>query len=81
MLNGLRGVSYVWKENGKPALGFIAQEVEKTAPQAVGTDEETGMKSVEYDQIIAPLVEAVKAQQKEIEALKAEVEALKSKGG
>lgn len=89
LLNGLRGVSYKWKEDGKPAYGFIAQEVERVVPDAVNTDER-GMKSVEYDQIIAPLVEAVKAQQaqieelkaeqQQIEELKAEIQALKAKG-
>ncbi|HRQ61903.1 MAG TPA: tail fiber domain-containing protein, partial [Alphaproteobacteria bacterium] len=79
LINGLRGVHYKWKENDKPAYGLIAQEVEKVVPDAVDTDDQ-GMKSVEYDQIIGPLVEAVKAQQKQIEALQAEVQALKSKG-
>lgn len=79
LVGQLRGVHYTWKESGKPAYGFIAQEVEKVIPEAVATDDQ-GMKSVEYDQIIGPLVEAVKAQQAQIEALKAEIGALKSKG-
>lgn len=79
LINGLRGVHYKWKENEKPAYGLIAQEVEKVMPDAVDTDDQ-GMKSVEYDQVIGPLIEAVKAQQKQIEALKAEIDVLKSKG-
>lgn len=79
LLNGLRGVSYVWKDSGEPAYGFIAQEVEKVAPRAVSTDEK-GMKSVEYDQIIAPLVEAVKAQQVEIDSLKQQIRELRDNG-
>jgi hypothetical protein len=74
-ITALRGVRYDWKADNKPAFGFIAQEVETIAPEAVitGTD---GMKAVEYDQIIAPLVEAVKAQQALIEAQNARIEKL-----
>ncbi|MCD8497416.1 MAG: tail fiber domain-containing protein [Alphaproteobacteria bacterium] len=79
LINSLRGVHYKWKESDKPAYGLIAQEVEKVMPDAVNTDGQ-GMKAVEYDQVIGPLIEAVKAQQKEIEALKAEIDVLKSKG-
>jgi len=76
LVKQFRGVHYKWIANNKPAYGFIAQEVEKAAPDAVATDE-NGMKSVEYDQIIGPLVEAVKAQQEEIEALQQEVRELR----
>lgn len=79
LLGQLRGVHYKWKADDKPAYGFIAQEVEKIIPDAVGTDDK-GMKAVEYDQVIAPLVEAVKAQQKQIEALQNDVRALRGTG-
>lgn len=60
--NQLRGVSYTWKtdEQGKnPQIGVIAQEVEKVFPEFVHTDED-GMKSVNYAQMTAVLIEAVK---------------------
>lgn len=79
LLGQLRGVHYKWKADEKPAYGFIAQEVERIIPDAVGTDDK-GMKAVEYDQIIAPLVEAVKAQQQQIEALQKDVRALRGAG-
>jgi hypothetical protein len=75
VIRALRGVRYDWKADNKPALGFIAQEVETIAPEAVTTGGD-GMKAVEYDQIIAPLVEAVKAQQALIEAQNARIEKL-----
>lgn len=76
LLAALRGVRYKWRENDKPSYGFIAQEVEKVAADVVVTDE-NGMKAIEYDQFIAPLVEAVKAQQADIDALKREIRELR----
>ena len=72
----LQGVSYVWKANNKSALGVIAQDVEKVLPSAVSVDK-AGTKSVEYDQLVAPMIEAIKEQQSEIESLKHESENLK----
>ena len=60
-------------------IGFIAQEVEKVVPELVFTNPEDGYKGVNYDEMTAVLVEAIKEQQKVIEQLKAEVEELKSK--
>ena len=73
----LQGVSYVWKATGRPALGVIAQEVEKIIPSAVSVDK-VGTKSVEYDQLVAPLIESIKEQQVEIDSLKYEIEKLKA---
>jgi len=56
----LRGVTFDWKKDGMPSAGVIAQEVEKVLPSAVTTNPTTGMKSVEYSQLVAPLIEAVK---------------------
>lgn len=72
----LKGVSFDWKESGKHSIGLIAQDVEKVYPDLVSTDSKTGMKTVEYQNLVAPLIEAIKEQQKEIEALKAEIKAL-----
>jgi len=56
--------------------GVIAQEVEPVLPSAVHTDE-NGVKSVDYDQIIAVLIESIKQQQVEIDGLKAEIARIK----
>lgn len=74
----LRGVSFDWKSTGAPSIGVIAQEVEKVYPELVNTDSTTGIKSVEYGNLVAPLISAIQAQQKEIADLKAEVDALKA---
>ena len=71
----IRGVSYEFAnkkfaERGLPqgkTIGLIAQEVEKIYPELVAEDAE-GYKSINYDGLIPVLIEALKAQQKQIEA-------------
>src|SRR5579871_5495519 len=75
----LRGVSFVWRQNEFPQMkfgktrqvGFIAQEVEKVAPELVSKDSK-GMRSVAYTEVIPILLEAIKLQQQQIETLKAQ---------
>ncbi len=66
----LQGVSFNWKSDGRADVGLIAQDVEKVYPQLVSTNEVTGLKSVEYGNLVGVLVEAIKEQQKEIDDLK-----------
>ncbi len=73
----LNGVSFQWKESGKPGIGLVAQDVEKVFPEVVSTNQTSGLKSLEYGNLVGPLVEAIKEQQKQIEELKNEVEKLK----
>ena len=77
IIEHLTGVSFHWKKDGKPAMGVIAQEVEKVMPQAVMTDEKTGIKSVEYDQLLAPTIQAIKELNAKIEALDEDNRALR----
>lgn len=74
----LKGIQFNWKENNRQDIGFIAQDVEKVFPELVHTSGVSGLKSVEYGNLAAPLVEAIKEQQKQIEALKAEIEKIKN---
>ena len=73
----LQGVSFNWRDTGEPSIGLIAQDVEKVFPEVVFGKE--GEKTIDYAKLIAPLIEALKEQQKEIEELKAEIEQLKLK--
>ena len=68
----LRGVEFTWKKDDKPSLGLIAQEVEEVLPELVNTGE-NGIKSVQYGNLVALLIEAIKEQNLEIETLKAEM--------
>ncbi len=63
----LNGVSFNWKENNRPSMGVIAQEVEKVLPDLVSGDE---TKTVNYNGLIGLLIECIKEQQKEIDVLK-----------
>ncbi len=76
-IKNLNGVLFNWKDDGRQDIGLIAQDVEKVFPEAVSTDKQNGLKSIEYGHLIAPLIEAVKEQQIEIEKLKSEIEELK----
>lgn len=68
-VSALRGVTYNWNHDVHPELvlsdreemGVIAQEVERVFPDAVTNDKVTGIKSVAYTMLIAPLIEAVKS--------------------
>jgi hypothetical protein len=82
----LRGVNFNWNTSAFPqrmfsdkrTLGFIAQEVEKVLPEIVQTENTTeGYKSVQYDKVVALLVEAIKEQQKQINQLKKQVKKLR----
>ena len=77
----LRGVEFTWKKDGEKSAGVIAQDVEKVLPQAVKEKDIMGegevVKTVNYDTMSALFIEAIKEQQEQIEALKAEIKALK----
>ena len=68
----MRGVSFDWIESGKSEVGVIAQEIEEIIPDLVNTNEQ-GIKSVKYGNMVAVLIEAIKDQQKRIEALEAQL--------
>lgn len=85
----LRGVSFSWNpevvplkaESQKSAVGLIAQEVEKVIPEVVVTEtiENQQLKTVEYQNLTAVLVEAIKEQQEQINSLKETVQELSTK--
>lgn len=72
IIEKLKGVNYNWKDDKdkKLQVGFLAQDVESVIPEAVITNDSTKIKSLAYTAIIPYLVEAIKEQQAQIEALK-----------
>jgi hypothetical protein len=77
----LNGYTFTYTADGKKSAGVIAQEVKKVLPSAItestlplkmGEDDETEYMTVQYDQLIGLMIEAVKE-------LKAEVAELKGK--
>ena len=76
-LLAITGVNYEWKD-GRSAgtqIGVIAQDVQAVYPELVGSND-AGL-TVNYAGLVAPLIEAVRAQQAQIDELKAEIDALK----
>jgi hypothetical protein len=79
-INQLSGVSFKWKnaDSGDGNnLGVIAQDVEKVFPELIATDEISGMKSVQYSNLVAPLIEAVKELTAKVEDLEKRIDELK----
>ncbi|MGI5827296.1 MAG: tail fiber domain-containing protein [Patescibacteria group bacterium] len=75
-ITALRGVTFNWKDSKEASVGLIAQEVEKVFPELVETNGQ--YKAVEYGNLVAPLIEAIKAQQQQIEQLEARIVSLES---
>lgn len=76
----LRGVTYTWnkEQGGKEDFGFIAEEVHTILPQIAARNAKGEIDGVEYGKITPYLVEAIKNQQLQIEALKRENETLQT---
>lgn len=82
----LEAKTYQWRSNetaeesntANRAIGLIAQEVETVLPELV-TENEQGFKGIEYSKLTAVLVQAIKEQQKQIEAQQAQMETLRNR--
>lgn len=82
----LRGVSFEWDQAAHPdrpldpgvQIGFIAQEVLAVLPEVVEQDDDDGMYSVAYQNVVPVLVEAMKEQQSTIDQQQSEIAALKT---
>ena len=79
-ITALRGVEFEWKdrENQSTQIGLVAQEVAEVFPELVQVDA-NGTHSVAYSHLVAPLIEAVKTQQTEIQTLRERVQKLENK--
>ncbi|MFY9288869.1 MAG: tail fiber domain-containing protein [Alphaproteobacteria bacterium] len=65
----LNPVSFKFKSSGQDGLGVVAQDTEKVYPELVN-DRGDGMKAVNYEGLIAPLISAVQELKKENDELK-----------
>ena len=73
IVESLRGVSFKWNNNNKPAYGVVAQEVEKVLPDLV-VDDPSGMKSVKYLGLIGFLIESNKQLIQRVATLESKIE-------
>jgi len=80
ILDSINGVEFSWISNGKKSLGVIAQEVEKVLPQIVNSDSpDYEHKTVNYNGLIAVLIESVKQQQMQINKLEEKIKTLEDR--
>jgi hypothetical protein len=80
----LNGVSFNWKAENlkgeKQTYGLLAQDLEKVYPDMVFTND-SGVKAIYYDELIAVLIETFNEQQTMIEELQSDVATLKKQAG
>ncbi len=77
LLSKIDGVTFNLKKDGRKSAGVIAQQVEKVLPSAVKTRTESlhseldgqEYKTVEYNQLIGLIVEAIKELNQKVESL------------
>jgi hypothetical protein len=74
----LNPVRFDWKTTGEADIGLIAEEVEKAVPDLVIYDKEGKPDAVKYDKMTVYLLQVVKAQQEQIDVLKAKLDQLES---
>ena len=80
MVNQMRGVTFKYKKDGKESAGVVAQELEQVFPRAVSekklplkADDDLEYKTVQYDQLHAVLIEAIKELSAKVKELEAKV--------
>ena len=81
-INKLQGVYYKWIGGGsrgdKEEIGLIAQQVQTVVPEVVRNKQRLGQgeyKTVDYEHLVALLIEGMKEQQKQIDELKNRLDA------
>lgn len=77
ILKGIKGCSYGRLDMPGRYVGVIAQDVQKVLPEAV-REGELGYLSVDYNALVAVLIEGYKKLETEVKELRAEVKQLKS---
>jgi len=76
-IQGINGVYFNMIGSDKRELGVIAQNVQKVLPEAVSVvDPEKGYLGVDYTSLVPVLIEAIKEQQRQIQALRQDIEQL-----
>lgn len=72
LINRLRPVTFDWKESKAHDLGLVAEEVAEVEPLLVTHNDKGQIEGVKYDRISAVLINAIKEQQAQIEAMRKE---------
>jgi hypothetical protein len=68
----IKGVSFNWKKDGRSDMGVIAQNVAEVFPDIV-TKNQDGLMSVEYSNLIGPMIESIRELKAENDDLRQKV--------
>lgn len=78
LVERLRGVRFRWQADGRPAMGFIAEEAQGVVPEVVDRAADgLVLNGLDYSRLSAVLVERVKAREAEIGMLRAQRDELR----
>jgi len=77
-IDEINGVSFLWKNNHRKDIGFIAQDIQKVYPELVKKDPKTNILSVNYVQLNAVTLQAVKELKQKNKDLESEVKDLRA---
>ncbi|MBD3299290.1 MAG: hypothetical protein GF341_11585 [candidate division Zixibacteria bacterium] len=81
LVQQLSGVRYKHKSDSTPDIGLIAEDVGQVIPEIVQyEDNGIDARSVDYARLVALLIEGMKEQQRQIEALRTELSDLRTSG-
>lgn len=69
LVSRLPPITFDWKSDGTHDLGLVAEEVAAIEPLLVTYNQKGEVEGVKYDRIGVVLINAIKEQQKQIEAL------------
>jgi hypothetical protein len=77
ILKQLQPTSFKWKDHDSGGIGLDAEDIAAVDPQLVSRDDKGEITKVSQSALIAVAINAIKEQQKQIEAQKIEIAALK----
>jgi hypothetical protein len=79
LIKKLRPVSFNWKADNREDMGLVAEEVAAVEPLLTTTNEKGEIEGVKYDRVGVVLINAVREQQAQIEALQKQNSELKER--
>lgn len=72
-INKLQGVTFKWKETGKPDIGLIAEEVNDILPDLVTKNDSNIPEGIDYGKLTAVLVESIKELTQKVQKLESKL--------
>jgi hypothetical protein len=76
LISRLQPISFSWKADGRRDLGLGAEDVATVEPLLVTHNDNGQIEGVKYDHLNVVLINAIKQQQRQIEALQARLQAV-----